>query len=193
MRALWAKLSRLAGRHKAPPRPAQGNGRFASTDLETEAGAQRLQKCAAVWKSTPGLLLDVSGAGIAAIVRFREAKHDDRGFRLVIEVEEPLLVPEGLKTSDTLELGGDWEDASCNEESVNFPGRFAIYFGEEGVGRVRQFWAVLPQGKKRRPAPRPLFGTLQQCCRVGRPQGISEKEFEKRLRMFAPASGRGER
>jgi len=104
-------------------------------------------------------------------------------------VEDSLLAPEGLKKGDTVELGGNWSDGCFDEESLRVPGSFAVYFGEKGVGRVRQLWAAIPPGKKRRPAPRPLFGTLQQCFRVGRPQGISEKEFEKRLRMFGPASG----
>ena len=188
MTTLRAKLSRWIGRREVPASPAPSDWRFASTDKETEAFRLRLEECAAVWKTAPGLLLDVSGAGIAAIVRYRETKYDGFGFRLVIEVEEPLVVPEGLKKGDTAELGGNWKFASFSEESVRVPECFSIYFGEEGVERVRQFWEVLPPGKKRRPAPRPFFGMLQQCFRVGRPGGISEEEFRKRLKMFGRAS-----
>jgi hypothetical protein len=189
MKKLLATLSCLVRRGRGAARSGQNDVRLKSADQAAGESARRLEACAGVWKTTPGLLLDVSGAGIAAIVRYRRSKSDDLGFRLEIEVEEPLMVPKGLRTGDTIELNGNWGDAAFSVESVSLPGSFAIYFGEEGVGRVRQFWAVLPLGKKRRPAPRPLFGTLQQCFRVGRPGGISEKEFEKRLKMFAPAAG----
>jgi hypothetical protein len=188
MKALMAKLSRLIGRREATASPARRDARFESTDKETEAYRLKLEECAAVWKTMPGLLLDVSGAGIAAIVRCRETKYDGLGFRLVIEVEEPLLVPEGLKSGDTVEVGGNWKFGSFDEESASVPGCFSIYFGEEGVGRVRQFWDVVPPGKKRRPAPRPLFGMLRQCFQVGRPLGISEEEFRKRLKMLGRTS-----
>jgi len=188
MRALFAKLSRLIGRRDAPAGPAESDVRPESADKEAEADAVRLEECTAVWKAAPGLLVDVSGAGIAAIVRCRESKHDGLGFRVVIEVEEPLLVPETLKKGDTAELGGTWRAVSFDRESVKVPGSFSIYFGEQGVGRVRQFWNLLPPGKKRRPAPRPFFSMLQQCFHVGRPGGISEQEFQKRLKMFARTS-----
>ena len=185
MRALFRKMSRLFRRREAPLCTAAPESRFLSTDKEAEAYALKLRECAAGWKKEPGLWLDVSGAGIATIVRCRGAKPDDLGFHLTIEVEEPLVAPEGLRKGDTVELGGNWKFGSFDKEGVSVPGCFSIYFGERGVERVRQFWAALPPGKKRRPAPRPFFGMLQQCCRVGRPAGISEEEFQKRLRMFA--------
>lgn len=185
MRALFAKMSQMLGRREAAASPAESDVGLESTDKEAEAYALRLQECAAVWKTMPGLLLDVSGAGIAAIVRFREANYDRLGFRLVIEVEEPMVVPEGLKKNDTVEVMGNWKYGSFDEESVSVLDCYSIYFGEEGVERVRRFWAALPTGKIRRPAPRPFFGMLRQCFHVGRPGWISEAEFQKRLKMFA--------
>jgi len=184
MKRLFAQLKRLVRRRKAPTGAATPDWRFLSSDKEAEACALKLQQCAAAWKKEPGLLLDVSGAGIAAIVRYRRSKPEDLGFRAEIEVEEPLVVPEGLRTGDRLELAVHWSDGTFDKGGVSVPGKFSIYFGERGVERVREFWGVLPTRKKRRPAPRPFFGMLQQCCRVGRPGGISEAEFQKRLKMF---------
>jgi hypothetical protein len=188
MRALFEKLTRLIGRGEAAAGRAESDVRPETADQEAEDCALKLEECAAVWKAAPGLLVDVSGAGIAAIVRCREAKHDGLGFRAVIEVEEPLLVPETLKKGDTAELGGTWRSVSFGKESVKVPGSFSISFGEEGVARVRQFWEMLPTRKKRRPAPRPFFIMLQQCFHVGRPGGITEEEFQKRIKMFARKS-----
>jgi hypothetical protein len=185
MKALIAKLSRLFGRREAAAGPAESDVRPETAGQEAKDYALKFEECTAVWKAAPGLLVDVSGAGIAAIVRCREAKHDELGFRVVIEVEEPLLVPETLKKGDTAELGGTWRSVSFDKEGVKVPGSFSIYFGEQGVARVRQFWNLLPPGKKRRPAPRPFFVMIQQCFHVGRPGGITEEEFQKRIQMFA--------
>ena len=188
MRALFTKLSRMLGRREQPTCSAPSAARFESTDTEAEAYALRLQECAAGWKTAPGLLLDVSGAGIAAIVRFREATYDRLGFRLVIEVEEPMVVPEGLRKNDTVELAGNWKYGSFDKEGVSVLDCYSIYFGEEGVERVLRFWTALPTGKIKRPAPRPFFSMLRQCFHAGRPGWISEEEYQKRLKMFARKS-----
>ena len=184
MRVLLTKLSRWIGRREATASPARRDARIESTDKEAEAYALKLEECAAAWKKEPGLMLDVSGAGIAAIVWCREAKPDQLGFHLTIEVEETLVAPEGLRKGDTVVLGGNWKFGWFNTESVTVPECFSIYFGEQGVERVRQFWAALPPGKIRRPVPRPFFGMLRQCFLTGRRGGISEEEFQKRLKMF---------
>jgi hypothetical protein len=185
MKALFAKLSQLFGRREQPTCSAPSDVHFEFTDKEAEEYAHRLQEGAAAWKTAPGLLLDVSGAGIAAIVRLREANYDRNGFRLVIEVEEPMVVPEGLRKNDTLELAGNWKYASFDSEGVSVLDCYSIYFGEEGVERVRRFWSALPTGKIKRPAPRPFFSMLRQCFHAGRPGWISEEEYQKRLKMFA--------
>ena len=189
MKRLFRKLSGLVLRRRGSKRRAHEEVRSEFEHSELEEHARSLETCTAKWKGKPGVLLDVSGAGLAAIVSYRRTKSDDLGFRLEIEVDEPLMVPEGLRARDTVELRGNWKNATFDEEKVSLPGSFSIYFGERGVERVREFWGVLPTRKKRRPAPRPFFGMLQQCCRVGRPGGISEAEFQKRLKMFGREGG----
>jgi len=191
----FEKLLSFLRRSEMPPVPGSGELRAENLAPEASRSARKLEECFGAWKTQPALLLDTSGAGIAAVVWCRGIKFDEWGYRLVIEIEEPLIVPEGLAKNATVELSASWGYGSFGPEHAGAPYLFHIYFGEPGVKRIRRLWAMLPPGKEQRPVPPALLATLQRCVRGGWPPGASEEQILRSLAaQFGgkPAGGEGD-
>ena len=161
------------------------------TEEQAEAGVRKLLKCVPVWEATPALL--VEKPHVAAIVYVREVSHDARGFRLIVEMEEVLVAPEGMRDKRALELGCVWNQPymSFDQSQVHAAYCFSLRFEREGVARVRQLWAGLPKATTT-PASdlTPFLNLFSLCFMVGgRIGGISEERFQELIRPFTTGSG----
>jgi len=108
---------------------------------QAEIGVARLRAAARHWHGQLALL--VEDPALALIVRVREILHEENGFRMRMSVEEVIGAPEGFDRSMSIERRCGWNQPymSFDEEGVYAPYAFYLHVGNEGVARVREFWA----------------------------------------------------
>lgn len=183
LKALLAGMRRHVGQHDTPA-TASGELRLVwPTEEQAADGLRRLRECEAAWKGVPALL--TMKPDLFAIVSFRETVTNEQGFRLVVDVEDPLLVPEAGKHQQSIDLSCVWNQPylSFDASGVYAPYCFRLEFGHEAISRVRRFWAALPADKNRLKDTLP--SSFGYCFLIGKPHGPTEEDFEKWLGIVA--------
>jgi hypothetical protein len=88
--------------------------------------------------------LFVEDPDLALIVRVHTVMQDAHGFQVRMRVEEVIGAPPDFDPSAGIERDCGWNQPfmSFSEKAVSAPYAFYLHFGDAGVKKVREFWAM---------------------------------------------------